>query len=158
MTNPSTVVPVAPEPKAWAFNYDGPIHPVDDRNCELCNAAAMKKCPKLGDVTRHGSPTAADPEPWLKHCSSCHAARMGYCHNHCGISVALQKHTMTITGAGHTIHAEQNDGWQAAQAHILGLATNQPADVKNIRVRAHADQDQPEMPFARVNIEITASK
>src|SRR5208282_3143472 len=161
MNNPSTTpVPEAPEPKAWAFHYDGPIQPADDRNCELCNAAAMKKCGKLGDIVRHGAETPqSGPEPWLKHCSSCHAARMGYCYLHCGVDTALQKHTVSVTGAGHVIHSEQAEGWSAAQAHIMTLAAGKAAKgVKTIRVRAHADQDQPEMPFARVVVSVTALK
>jgi hypothetical protein len=119
---------------------------------------ATKKCPKLGDPVRHGSPKPDDQEPWLKHCASCHAARMGYCHNHAGISTALQKHTDTM-GAAHSIHPEQSDSWAAAQAHILNLVHRyQDAGAKFVQVRAHADQDQPDMPFARTVVSVTALK
>jgi hypothetical protein len=161
MNNPSTtpaVVPEAPEPKAWAFHYHGSVKPTDDRSCELCTAVAMGKCPKLGDPVRHGSPKPDDNEPWLSHCPACHAARMGYCHHHAGIETALAKHTVSGSGAGHVIHPEQKDAWSAAQAHILTLVSGLPAEVKSVRVRAHADQDQPNADFARVVVEVAASK
>lgn len=158
-TSPTPATAEQPEPKAWVFHYDGPIGATDDRNCELCNAAASGKCGKMGDPVRHGSETPqSGPEPWLKHCASCHAARMGYCHNHAGIAAALAKHTEQTTGAGHVIHPEQKDAWSAAQAHILTLVSGLPAGVKFVRVRAHADQDQPEQPFARVVVSVTALK
>lgn len=141
----SRETPTLPEPKAWAFHYTGPIEPKDDRTCPLCNAAAARQCTK--DFTAHGKTPEA--------CSTCHAARMALCHHHCGIARALEEH---LGAMGHVIHAEQLAGWLAAKTYVLAQSAAWPPEVREIQVRVHANQDQPEMPFAAVFVELVARK
>ena len=143
---PTPVEPEPPEPKAWAFHYDGPIKPTDDRSCEMCNAASTKKCVK--DSVRHGATPHA--------CTTCFAARTGVCHHHYGIGQALLEHTAAM---GHVIHTEHVPSWEDAKRFILARAAGLEKDgATKVRVRAHANQDQPDAPFSAVHIEIVAFK
>jgi hypothetical protein len=143
---PTPAEPEPPEPKAWAFHYDGPIQPVDDRSCEMCNAASTKKCVK--DSVRHGATPHA--------CTTCFSAKIGMCHHHYGIGQALLEHTAAM---GHVIHDEHQASWEAAKRFILERAAGlAQLNVARIWVRAHANQDQPDMPFSAVHIEVIAHK
>ena len=145
-TTPVSVEPEPPEPKAWAFHYDGPIAPADDRSCAMCNAAATKKCSK--DSAAHG------PTPGA--CTTCQAARHGHCHHHCGVGTALIEHTGV---AGHKIHDEHQAAWDDTKEAILKrCATLSKLGVSRVYVRAHANQDQVDMPFSAVHLEIVAYK
>jgi hypothetical protein len=109
----------------------------------MCNAVSMKKCGK--DPGRHGSNFAS--------CSSCHAAKIGYCHNHCGVAKAIGEHTKA-----HDIDPKLAKPFELVGAAISAYAASLPKDVKNVYVKAIADQDQPNAPFAKVRLEIVATK
>jgi hypothetical protein len=126
----------------WAFTYDGPILATDDRGCDHCNAASMKKCPK--GPTQHGPHPAG--------CSTCYAARVGYCPNHCGIQRALGEH-----GNDHAIHDDHLSAFDVATKVIIDYAKG-VKDGARVTVKAHAHQDQPDAPFAALTIEVTVSK
>ena len=114
-------LPPPPEVILWSFHYDGPIAATDDRFCDLCSAVVSKRCGK--DASRHGSNQAG--------CSSCDAAKLGRCHNHCGLEAALAGHTdihAPTMGLGHA--------WDHAKKAISELTAN--AKSAN-RVAIHAD-------------------
>jgi hypothetical protein len=70
-------------PNEWSFVYDGPMIPQDVATCDMCTAASRGACPTRG----HNNETL--------HCSSCFAAKVKHCHNHCGIGRALAEHANT---------------------------------------------------------------
>jgi hypothetical protein len=146
---PATLPPALPPPLEASFTYDGPIQGKDDRNCEMCNAAAMKSCGKTAE--RHGR--NADGSSPHQACSTCQAAKLGYCHNHAGLAKVLSEHSKD-----HPIDAALSTRWSALMGAITGHVDLLPPDVKNVHVRATIDQDQPDMPFAKLRIEITATK
>jgi hypothetical protein len=155
---PPPLDPNAPPPLAWSFRYIGPRAEIDDRNCEQCNAAAMKKCGKRPD--QHGNYAAWSSLPKNQgksapapSCPACDAAKQGYCHLHCGLDRALDEHPNRI--AIDTAHLPT---WIAAKAAILAYVSTLPKDVTTIDVHAHAQQDQPTFPFAALSISIVARK
>ena len=132
-----------PRPHSWSFTYHGPIAAKDDRECVLCTAVSLKKCPK--SPAAHGSNPAG--------CAACHAAKIGHCANHAGLEAALAQHTDE-----HEIHKDHAATYTAACEAILNYAASLPPDVKAIYVKAVADQDIPDAPFAKIMIEVVATK
>jgi hypothetical protein len=144
-----TAKPEDPTPLHWSFTYDGPVEPVDDRNCQLCNAAAMQKCPK--DAASHGSDPSA--------CSTCYAVRIGHCPNHCGVVRQLEEHFAEHHGIGHhTTELDHAKTFDIAKAAVLSYLDGMPKDVKTILVQAAADQDQPDAPFATLRLFVTVRR
>jgi hypothetical protein len=139
-----------PTPKHWSFIYDGPVQPVDDRHCKLCNAAAMKSCPNLAV---HGQAEGA------RACATCLAARIGHCPNHCGVVRQLEEHFETHDGIVH--HETDEDhaaSFDVAKTAILSYIGGLPKDIKTIYVQASADQDQPDAPFATLRLQVTVRR
>jgi len=145
MQEPSPPAVVNDNPgSGWSFLYEGPIKPIDNRNCELCNAASMKKCGK--DDQRHGQ-----NKP--NHCSSCQAARVGHCHNHCGIDLAMAMHTQL-----HKLSESEVKSFEQVKLMIIGYLMTLPngGEGKSIYAKVNNDQERPNWPlFALLNIQIS---
>jgi len=137
----------APAPIAWSFMYDGPIEPADDRLCEMCNAAAMKRCGK--GPAQHtsydswlkrqpaGTPAPQDP------CSTCKAARDAYCPNHCGVAKMLEEHDKHVT-----IDKLHEEAWATVRRQVLEL---KGTFLKATKIRVHATMAQDVLPDGSVS-------
>lgn len=116
----------------WSFRYDGPPEAIDDRTCEICNAAAMKKCPKT--MGRHGGAEAA--------CPSCHAVRTGFCPLHCGLRVALDKHESLRRADGSAVIAHPlNASFEAFKTQALAYLAALHKRATNVLVQAQSHAD-----------------
>jgi len=141
--NTNTLLPDT-TPMSWDFTYEGPVTKEDNRTCHMCTAVSMGKCQR--DAVAHGSNSSG--------CSSCFAARVGHCHNHCGLQEALEQHT-----AQHDIHEGHSETFTHAMDAVLTYVSSLPtADVKRVYVKAFSHQDMPDASFAKFSIEVVAFK
>jgi len=120
----------------WAFTYDGPIAALDNRSCWMCNTAHGGKCPNLNPHENH--PPG---------CSTCHAAELGHCPNHCGAIEALQSHETT-----HPIHEKLYPAFTVARLSIAAyLKTITDDGSKNVYIkmegRVRGDSEMLSMEF-----------
>jgi hypothetical protein len=145
---PVEAPPGPPPVVEWSFLYEGPIEKFDDRNCIMCNAVAMKACGKADQLHGNADGKAA--------CPSCDAAKLGHCHNHCGLSTALAKHADR-----HVIDERLMPGFKQASQAVLDALVAQKASYPKAtrvyaRVVAYGSQD-PDNHHTRVTIEVATS-
>jgi hypothetical protein len=139
----SDEIEIEPTPHTWDFVYDGPVHAVDERQCDLCNAAAAKRCSK--SPLQHGRDFAS--------CATCHSAKIAHCANHCGLQAALTQHTVE-----HVIDEEHRHTFAAAVDALVAHAKTLPPDVRNLYVKAYANEGLPDSPFSVFHVHVVATK
>ena len=139
--------PVFRPPTDWAFRYEGPINTVTDYTCPLCQAVQAGKCTLRKE--QHPAGDCGGPT----RCTQAQAATHGYCHNHAGLSLALDRHL----SVNDVSDPRQAASFESLKTALLQYVKTFPtSEAPNISVEMKWQQDHQGGPLSRMILTVDA--